>query len=265
MMKKKARLYYKLIATAIRSQMQHRASFFLLTFAQILSAATELIGIWVLFYRFKIVQGWTLAELALLYGLVHMGFSFAEGLGRAFDKFSLLIKHGGFDRLMLRPLGTLFQVATKEVCPEKIGRFIQGFVVLLWGAHQLNFSFFSLNSLCLVFAFAGTVSLFYAIFVIQATLAFWLTDTLELLNIITYGGRDVAQFPLTIFNRGFYILFTYLVPIACVIYYPVATLLQRETFPLWIGFLFPFAGFIFLYLSFQFWKLGVKHYHSTGS
>jgi ABC-2 type transport system permease protein len=165
----------------------------------------------------------------------------------------------------LRPVGTLFQVATREVCVEKIGRFIQGFVVLLWGAHELHFSFFSLPSLCLVFAFVGAVSLFYGIFVIQATFAFWLTDTLELLDIITYGGREVAQYPLTIFNRGFYILFTYLIPVACVVYYPVATLLQREAIPLWIGFLSPLVGLIFLYLSFQFWKLGVKHYHSTGS
>ena len=265
MMFKKILLYRKLIATAFRSQMQHRVSFCMLTSAQFISAVTEILGIWVLFDRFKSIQGWTLPQLALLYGLVHMGFSIAEGLGRGFDKFSLLIKYGGFDRLLLRPVGTLFQVATSEVCAVKIGRFIQGFFVLLWGFSKLNLCFFSLHALCLVFSLIGTICLFYGLFVIQATLAFWLRETLEILHIATYGGREAGQYPITIFNQGIFIFFVYIIPLACVLYYPVAIILNKASSPLWLGFLAPFAGVLFLFASFQIWKLGVSHYNSTGS
>lgn len=262
---KKANLYRKLISSAARSQMQHRASFLMLTFAQFLSATTEILSIWILFDRFKIVQGWSLPELALLYGLVHMGFSVAEALGRGFDKFSILLKHGGFDRLLLRPAGTLFQVATSEVCSIKIGRFLQGLLVLLWGASHLKLAFFSATTLCLFLSFLGTICLFYGLFVVQASLAFWLTETLELLHVLTYGGRESGQYPITIFNKAFLFVFVYLVPLACVIYYPVATILQREGIPLWLGYLSPLAGLAFLLASFQFWKLGVSKYNSSGS
>ena len=237
----------------------------MLTCAQFISAITEIISIWVLFDRFKVVKGWTLPELALLYGIIHTGFSVAESLGRGFDKFSFLLKQGGFDRFLVRPVGTLFQVATSEVCPMKMGRFLQGLLILIWGASKLNISFFSLPVCCLFFAFVGTVCLFYGLFVIQASLAFWLTDTLELLHVLTYGGRETGQYPITIFNRPFTLLFTYIVPLACVIYYPIASILHRENIPLLLGCLAPLAGILFLLASFQLWKKGSAHYSSTGS
>ena len=76
------RLYFRLINISVKSQMQHRASFFMLTAAHFISTFVDITGIWVLFDRFKMVQGWTLKELALIYGIMHMGFALAESLAR---------------------------------------------------------------------------------------------------------------------------------------------------------------------------------------
>jgi ABC-2 type transport system permease protein len=57
------------------------------------------------------IQGWTLKEPALIYGILHIGFAIAEASGRGFDTFSRMVIQGDFDRILLRPLGTIF------VCP----------------------------------------------------------------------------------------------------------------------------------------------------
>jgi ABC-2 type transport system permease protein len=86
------RLYFSLVSVALRSQLQHRASFLMLTFSHFVSTFLEIFGIWVLFDRFKVIQGWTLAELSLIYGIMNMGFAASEALARGFDTFSQIVK-----------------------------------------------------------------------------------------------------------------------------------------------------------------------------
>lgn len=259
------RLYFRLIGISVRSQMQYRASFLMLAATHFISTFVDIFGIWVLFDRFKMVQGWTLGELALIYGIMHMGFAIAEASARGFDTFDQMVKNGDFDRVLLRPCGTIFQIATRDFQMMRIGRFLQGFVVLMWSCMELQLSLLSLKGLIILIAVIGTSSLFYALFVIQATLSFWTTETLELMNITTYGGLESGQYPMSIYNSGFRLFFTFIIPLACVAYYPIAILLRHEAFPMWAGTLFPLAGIAFLYLACQLWKLGVRHYHSTGS
>lgn len=264
-MLKTIRLYCTLIGVNIRSQMQHRASFFMLLFAYFLSTFVEILSIWVLFDRFKMIEGWTLPELALIYGVIHTAFSLSEVFSRGFNTFDDYIKYGEFDRLLLRPLSTFFQVATLQVQVMRLGRFFQGLVVLIWAFLKLHLSFFSIDTVIIFLAFGGTIALFYGLFVIQATVAFWTTETLELMNITTFGGVEAGQYPLSIYPKGFRLFFTFVIPSACVTYYPIATLLKHEPFPLWAGCVLPFVGFLFLFITSQLWELGVRHYHSTGS
>jgi ABC-2 type transport system permease protein len=245
--------------------MQYKASFLMLTFTYFLSTAAEILGIWVLFDRFKTIQGWTLEEVMLIYGIMHIGFAIAEGLGRGFDKFDLLVKNGGFDRILLRPLGTKFQIAARDVQFMRIGRLIQGLIVLVWGFNELHLSLISWHTLLLLFSLLGSTALFYGLFVIQGTLSFWTTESLELMNIGTYGGLESGQYPMSIYKTPFRLFFTFLIPIACVAYYPIASLLTLDNIPLWLGLLSPFTGFIFLYLACKFWNHGVRRYHSTGN
>ena len=258
-------LFWKLVAVSLRSQMQYASSFLMLNVSHFLGTFVDIFGIWILFDRFKMVKGWTLPEVALIYGIMHMGFAIAESFSRGFDTFSQVIKQGDFDRLLLRPLSPLFQVAAREIHAVRIGRFLQGLIVLLWGVNQLSFSLGSLHSFVIFLSILGTASLFYGLFVVQATISFWTIETLELMNITTYGGLQIGQYPLSIYSLAFRWIFTALIPIGCVAYYPIATLLRHETLPLWTSTLFPLSGGVFLYLACQFWHFGVRRYRSTGS
>lgn len=259
------RLYFKLVGMAIRSQMQYRASFFMLAGSHFISTFVDILGIWVLFNRFKTLQGWTLSEIAIIYGIIHMGFATAEASARGFDKFGNMVKSGDFDRALLRPRGTLFQVATQEWQLMRVGRFFQGLVVLAWGGAELQIPFYSIYGLVIFLSIIGAGCLFYGLFIVQATLAFWTTETLELMNITTYGGVEAGQYPISIYNRWFQMIFTFMIPLACVAYYPVATLLHHTNAPLWLGGLAPLCGILFLIFASLFWRLGVRHYHSTGN
>jgi ABC-2 type transport system permease protein len=261
-------LFARYAAVSFRSQLQYRASFVMMSAGHFLVVATEFAGLWLLFERFGSLKGWSRPEVALLYGIVHVAFALAEGIGRGFDTFGSLVREGEFDRLLLRPRSTAFQVAAREIQLMRVGRLLQGLLVLGWSMAALGIAWTPAKALLLLGTIAGGACMFYGLLVIQATVAFWTVESLELLNTVTYGGVETAQFPLSIYRSWFRAFFTFVIPLACVNYLPAHALLGRSDIlgsPGLVQWLAPLAGVLFLALSLQVWKLGVRHYCSTGS
>jgi len=153
------RLYFKYLKLNIESQLQYKASFIMMSLGHFLITFVEFLGLWVLFDKFGNIKGFTFEEVALFYGIVHIAFSITEGWTRGFDIFPSLVKMGDFDRILLRPRTTILQVLGHSIQMMRIGRLLQGLVVL------------------------------------QATLSFWSVQSLEIVNSFTYGG--VRQLTLT--------------------------------------------------------------------
>lgn len=264
-----ARLYFRYFGASIRAQLQYRASVIVGTLSQFVIIGLEIVGIWAMFDRFGSLRGWRLEEIALFYGLVNTGFALAEAFGRGFDVFPDLIKSGGFDRLMLRPRRLALQVASQELRLHRAGRLLQGLIVLAWAAARLQVQWDLPRVGLVVLTIAGGACLFYGLFVLQATLAFWTIQSLEIMNAVTYGGTETGQYPMSIYRPWFRKFFTFVIPLACVSYFPALAILGRRdealSSPLWFQCLAPLIGVAFMLVSFQAWKLGVRHYRSTGS
>jgi ABC-2 type transport system permease protein len=119
-----------------------------------------------------------------------------------------------------------------------------------------------------VWALVAGIALFFGILVLQATMSFWTIESLEVANILTYGGVQAAQYPLSIYEKWFRGVLTYVVPLACVAYFPVLVVLGKPDplgTPVWFGVVAPLAGFLFLAAAMAAWRVGVRHYTSTGS
>jgi ABC-2 type transport system permease protein len=229
----------------------------------------EFIGVWALFERFGHLQGWTIGEVALFYGLVNVTFSVSDSVTRGFDIFgAVFVKTGGFDRLLLRPRTTVLQLLGYELRLTRIGRLVQGAGVFAVGAVMTDFQWSAPTIAILAFAVAGGAALFSGLFVLQATLAFWTVESLEAVNILTYGGVATAEYPLNVYAGWLRNFLIYVVPIGCVTYFPMVAALGRHDplgAPDWFLPLSPIAGFIFFAVSLWVWGFGVRRYTSTGS
>ena len=267
-MRNALRLYFSYVAVSVRGQMQYRASFVMLATGYFLMTGLDFAAVWVLFDHFGSIRGWTLPEVSILYGMVNIAFALAEGTARGFDTFGTWVKSGDFDRLLLRPRSTVLQLAGQELHLLRIGRLLQGLAVLLWAQYALEVAWTAATAALAAGAILGGVSLFIGLFILQATLAFWTTEGLEIANALTNGGTETAQYPLVIYPRWFRRFFTYVVPLAGITYFPALAILDRADplgFPTWVRWLSPVAGFAFLLVALRVWKLGVRHYRSTGS
>ena len=113
------RLYTRYLGISVRGQMQYRASFIMLSFGHLIITGSEFVGILVLFDRFGSLKGWTIYEVAFLYGMVNITFALADAASRGFDLFGSMVKSGDFDRLLLRPRSTALQLAGQETELDK--------------------------------------------------------------------------------------------------------------------------------------------------
>lgn len=82
--------------------------------------------------------------------------------------------------------------------------------------------------------------------------------------VILFRFKDFAKYPASILSGIFKVIFTFLIPIAFVAYYPSLVLLTPEAVPL-LSWLSPVLEILFFYLSYRFWMLGVNKYDFTGS
>jgi ABC-2 type transport system permease protein len=263
------RLYGRYFGISVRSQMQYRASFLMRSIGAFCAGGIEIAAIWALFRRFESLRGWTLAEVGLFFGLINVAIAVGDAFARGFDVFGRMIRSGDFDRVLLRPRSTALQVAGQELTLFRVGRLAQGLAVLLWAAGALNVQWTPARVGLAVFAVAGGVALFYGLWVLQATLTFWTTESLEVMNALTYGGAETGQYPLAVYRPWFRKFFTFVVPLACVSYFPALAILGRDDpvvhSPAWFRYCAPLIGVLFLGVSLQAWRFGVRHYRSTGS
>ncbi len=262
-------LYGRLVSQSIRAQLQYRLSFTLTAFGGFVTSVVEAVGIWALFERFGSLGQWTLPQVAFLYGLVNCAFPISEALARGFDVFGKeFVKTGNFDRLLLRPRSTVLQLAGHEFQLQRIGRLSQGLAVLAWAIWMLDIDWNIGKVLLLLFTLISGVVFFYALFIFQATISFWTTESLEMMNTLTYGGVETAQYPLAIYRGWFRGFFTYVVPLGCISYFPSLAILGIAD-PLGSSLIFqvcaPLAGYGFFAVALLGWSLGIRHYTSTGS
>ena len=260
---------FRLIGASVRSQAQYPASAIMLTVGQFFAAIIEIVAVWALFDRFGNVHGWRFGEVAIFYGLVNIMFAVADVLTRGFDVLGKdFVRTGAFDRLLLRPRSLTLQLVGHDFRLSRVGRLLQGLIVLSVGSGMAHVTWSATAIVLALWAVAGGIALFFGLLVLQGTMSFWTIEGLELANVLTYGGVQAAQFPLSLYSVWFRGFLTFIVPLACVAYFPVLAILGRADplgAPAWLGYVSPAAGFIFLGVSFLVWRFGVSHYTSTGS
>jgi ABC-2 type transport system permease protein len=261
-------LYRRLTGAHIRAQMQYRVSFLLMTLVRMVATGSDLLAILILFNYFGELAGWRAGEVALLYGLVMVAFGLSEMVAAGFDVFPQSIQWGEFDRVLLRPVGIFVQVLAADFQLRRLGRVAQGGLALGLAMAWTPIVWTPLKVLYLLLILASGVVMFSALLVLGAVLCFWTIQSIEIVSTVTNGGTEMASYPLPIYHEGLQRFFTFVVPLAFVSYFPALYLLDRpelQHLPGWLPGATPVAAALLALLAWLAWRVGVRHYQSTGS
>ncbi len=256
-------LYWKYAWMHIRSSMQYRLSFFISMYGQFINTLLTFVTIYLLFDRFGSLLDYSLGEVALCFGVVNVAFSLAECFARGFDRFDRLIVKGDFDRLLLRPRSLVLQVLGSEFELGRLGRILFSAAVLGYAVAALDTVWTAARAATVVFMVLGGVMIIAGLFILASTACFFTIQGLEFVNIFTYGGREMAGYPLPIYAKWMQRFFTYVIPFGTINYLPLHFVAGRVENPAYM--LMPLLGALFIVPSIVIWYLGSRKYLSTGS
>lgn len=251
------------LALNLKIELEYKASFVMTIISQIFYILAELITIISVISKFALFDMLNIYEVLFNFSILWFGYAMMEMFGRGFDQFDKLIISGDFDVLLTRPRSIFLQIFGSKIAYEKAGRLIIVIGLLIHSIIHLITNWTFLKVLLLIFAMIGVCVMYLSIFILGAAMCFLTTQGLEAINIFSSGSRQVGQYPMQIYGKAIRIIFTIIIPLTLINYYPLDYLCDRTSNILYV--FMPLLTIILFIISIFVFKLGIKKYTSTGS
>lgn len=263
----RAAVWLRLAGARLRAQAQYRTSFALILITTFGFSFLDFLAVLVIFTNVDALGGWSLAEVALLYGTSGVSFNTANVFVAGIDRAAEHIRRGTFDTYLLRPMGTVTQLTANDIEPRRLGRLAQSTVILVIALTRVDVDWSVARALVVPMQLLAGATIFGALWVIVAAIGFWTVDNRSFANSITYGGNHLTMYPLDVVS-GWIRQAAVIIPLAFVNYLPVAWVLDKPSayhWPRWIGLASPLVALVTAVVARQIWSVGIRHYRSTGT
>lgn len=258
-----ARLYVLLEAQYIKARMNYRVDFIVSSVGMIFSNIASLIVFWVIFRSIPRLAGWSFEEILFIYGFYLLAVSPAQIF---FDHIWQLRNHvmeGTFIKYYFRPLNMMFYYMSEMVDLKGFAQVAAGAAVIVYASDKLELVWTAGRMALMVISLVSASLVVISILVIASCFAFWAMQSFAVLA-LAFRLREFSQYPTTIFDGFFRFLFTYIVPIGFVAFYP-SQLLLRPQDASWLVYVSPIVGIALFALAYRVWTAGVDSYTGTGS
>jgi len=251
-------------ANFLKSRLSYRGDFLAFFLGDLFMELVGLLLIWTIYLHVPDIRGWRYGEILFIFGFSQI----TAGLFYTFflNLFSLsedYIIEGRFDRVLLRPLNTLFQVVIERIYLEECSQVLVGILVISYAVKRLGLPWSGFDYLLMIILLGSATLVYAGIFTGLLSFAFWFKERggvwrpFEAMNIF-------GKYPVTIYNRLIKIAISWIIPYAFTAFYPATNFLGREEFQMYVW-ITPLIGLLCALGGYWIWKSGVRIYESTGS
>ncbi len=263
-MKDLAVLLFHYFGQYAKTRLAYKTDFLIACFTSILATVAGYGFVLVLFTRIPHLQGWRFEEILFVYGfsLIPMGLFNIVSLN-LYEFGDVYIVEGKFDRVLLRPVHSLFQILFENFRLESIQEIVIGVIAVAYCASRLQILWSPTNLILFPLLVLCGAEIYVFVFVILSSVNFWFEDRIGLsppvYNMIAFG-----RYPVSIYNPFIQFLLSWIIPFAFASFYPTVRFLGRREF-MREFYLVPVITAAVTFLALLVWNQGVRHYKSTGS
>ncbi len=257
------RIYCKILAQDLKSKIRYRADFIISTIGMICTNISGFISFWIMFRNFPSIDGWNYYEILFLYGFSLISLTPVQCF---FDNNWSLRQNvytGDFIKYCFRPINLFFYYQSEVFDVKGLGQLAFGIGTLVYAWIKLGLGFSVLMLLKLIIFLLTASLIMIALQNAAAATCFWIQNSFYVLD-LAYRFRDYAKYPVTIFSKAFRFIFTFVMPIAFIAYYPSLVILRPDQIPI-LSWLSPVIGVLFFFISYKIWMYGATRYSGTGS
>lgn len=263
-LRRHAALLGSYFAQYAKVRVSYRGDFFISAATSMAATIFSLGFVLVLFARIPTLSNWRMEEVVFLYGFSLIPFGLFNVFSLNLYEFgSTYIMEGKFDRVLLRPLSSLYQVVFDAFRIESLQEVVVGLVVVVWASRRLQYHWTLLEVVLLAFfAICGGI-IYISVFLFLSTFSFWFEDRIGIhppfWNLLAFG-----RYPLSIYSGYVQFILSWIIPFGFATFYPASRLLGRPEFRIYAA-LVPLVAAVAFALAATSWRLGLRRYSSTGS
>src|ERR1700688_1283550 len=170
-------LFFDYFSQYAKVRVSYRGDFFISLATSFAATIFALSFVVVLFQKVPQLAGWRFDEVLFLYGfsLIPYGIFNVVSLN-LYDFGNNYIIEGKFDRVLLRPVSSLFQVLFETVSIESLQEVATGIFCLWWASRRLDLVW-TPGKFAMLFFFGTCAAIIYiSIFLLLTTVCFWFED-----------------------------------------------------------------------------------------
>jgi ABC-2 type transport system permease protein len=251
------------LRVGIQNEMQYRANFFVQMGQSLISLATGLIGLWLVFSQTNELNGWTEAELLVVMGIfVLMGGVINAVIQPNMTRLLEEIQLGTLDYALTKPADAQGLISVREFRLWSLTDVVVGILVLSYGVWHYQGFVGIVQSLAFMLALLMGSILIYCFWLIITSTAFWIVRVDEIVNLFQ-GVYAAGRWPVSIYPRWLQVGLTFIVPVAFAVTIPAEALTSRLTPLILVG---TFALTIFFtFVARLIWRLGLKNYSGASA
>lgn len=254
-------------AAGFRSTLQYRTDTFIAILMALAFQGTGFAFIWVVVSRFESVSGWTLGELAFLYGFRLIVHAVAGVLTGPVFVLETQVRSGEFDRYLLRPVSPLAQFLTQRVEISIVGDVVGGLAIFLAANQHVAVDWSATSAAYLMLAIVGGALVEGSVRILLASVTFRTLASQSLLFLSDNVFSNFGNFPLPIFGPAMQFLFTFVLPVAFVAYLPATLILDKSAglqISSVVAFGTPLLGVVLAFVAARVFNHELAQYQSSG-
>lgn len=213
------------LSIGVLNIVQYRADFVIAVVNALISLATQLLGLSVIFANTADLRGWTANDLLVLIG-IHFFISGLVGLVVRPSMEALMegIRLGTFDFLLTKPADSQLLASSQVVAPQAVTDVVVGIGVMIFGVIRIGLSIDLVSVALFVITLVAGFAIVYGFLLMLSTMAFWFVKLDNILVIFQALFGNAGRWPVTIFPGWMRPVLTFVVPIAFAVTVPAQAL-----------------------------------------
>lgn len=257
------RLYLMIESQYIKTRMQYRVDLLISSIGIFFNSIVTLGVFWVLFKNIPSLAGWSFMEMVFIYGFYLIAISPTQIFFDHIWQLNFKLQDGSFIKYYLRPLNSMFYYMSEMFDLKGLMQVLMGIVLLFYASMQMDLVWSVSKFIFLVLSLFGASLVLISIIIMAVSTSFWFLGPSFALQ-FAWRLREFSPYPLDIYAPFFRLIFTVILPIGFIAFYPSLLFLRPDQISPWLYFS-PIVGLGLFAVAYRIWSLGVNNYVVTGS
>ena len=258
------RIYRLLLVQHLKVKLHYRLDLVLGIFGLFFTNVAGVFVVWVMFRNIEEIKGWDYSEVIFTFGFTQLCMFPIQTF---FDNIWELQKHlqqGSFINYYLRPLNPMFYYVSERLDLKGFGQLLIALMCLIYGAQGIELDWGVKTWGIFILLFFASSLVFIGVMLLACASGFWTMAPHYALG-FTYRLKNYAHYPMSIFSDFVQNIFSFILPIAFMAYYPMQILLKPDEVTLKVLVGFPIMSVGLCFLAIWVWQKGGRSYAGTGT